>query len=58
MKLIYDVSRHANAELGNVGSGSLAIGDFKETMGLCGTQDRISNKINVSNGINGAARQD
>jgi hypothetical protein len=40
----------------------LDIEKFKEAMVcvalLCGTQDRISNKINISNRMDGAARQD
>jgi hypothetical protein len=40
----------------------LDIEQFKETMVcvalLCGTQDRNFNKINIANGMDGAARQD
>jgi hypothetical protein len=36
----------------------LDIEKFKETMVLCGTQDRIFNKINASKEMHGAARQD
>jgi hypothetical protein len=61
--LIGNLGRTRIRNCGTLDPSRLDIGRFRETMGLsgtllCGTQDRISNKINAAKGINGAARQD
>jgi hypothetical protein len=59
---IDDLGRSPNSELGATEPTRLDIENFRETMVCvalsCGTQDRNFKKINASNGMNGAARQD